>query len=275
MVTPAPGGFVAATCVYANLTLPQPLGFPAALTMALRHGRPESGAAESSAEDPAAPSPITLVRTSTPNPGIGYEASELRRDVRNHLLFTCAKDAREATAEDLYRAFSHAVRDRLVHRWLATQRTYVEGDVKQAYYLSSEFLTGRSLGLCLMNLGLHDTAERLADEHGMDLGAILEAEGDPGLGNGGLGRLAACFMDSLATLELPAAGYGIRYEFGIFEQGSRTGQQVERTTTGCSTAIRGSCRGRRMRSGCSCAAARRCGADDGRAAARRWVDAQT
>jgi starch phosphorylase len=180
------------------------------------------------AEAPAEPtSPVTLVRSSSPPAHPGFDAAELRRDVRNHLLFTCAKDVREATAEDLYRAFAHAVRDRLVQRWIATQSTYNDRDVKRAYYLSSEFLTGRSLGLCLLNLDLYDAAERLADEHGMDLGAILEAEGDPGLGNGGLGRLAACFMDSLATLELPAAGYGIRYEFGIFEQRIEDGQQVE------------------------------------------------
>jgi len=186
----------------------------------------DTGLAEVS--DEAAP--VTLVRApfvSSGTPGLGAVANELRRDVRDHLLYTCAKDAREATAGDLYRAFAHSVRDRLVHRWLATQATYLERDVKHAYYLSSEFLTGRSLGLCLLNLDLYGIAERLADEYGLDLGAVLEAEGDPGLGNGGLGRLAACFMDSLATLELPAAGYGIRYEFGIFEQRIENGEQGE------------------------------------------------
>jgi starch phosphorylase len=173
---------------------------------------------------------VTVIRTPyvpTGSPSLGAEANEFRRDVRDHIVYTCAKDAREASAVDLYRAFAHTVRDRLVHRWLATQRTYFEKDVKRAYYLSSEFLTGRSLGLCLLNLDLYGIAERLADEYGFDLGAILEAEGDPGLGNGGLGRLAACFMDSLATLELPAAGYGIRYEFGIFEQRIENGEQIE------------------------------------------------
>jgi starch phosphorylase len=182
------------------------------------------------ANDGALPAPVTLVRAPyvpSGSPSLGFEANEFRRDVRDHILYTCAKDVREATAIDLYRAFAHTVRDRLVHRWLATQSTYFERDVKRAYYLSSEFLTGRSLGLCLLNLNLYGIAERLADEYGLDLGAILEAEGDPGLGNGGLGRLAACFMDSLATLELPAAGYGIRYEFGIFEQRIENGQQVE------------------------------------------------
>jgi starch phosphorylase len=137
------------------------------------------------------------------------------------------KEREQAGAVDLYRAMAHTVRDRLVLRWLATQRTYVERDVKHVYYLSSEFLTGRSLGLCLVNLGLYGAAERLMKEWGHDLDEVLGAEGDPGLGNGGLGRLAACFMDSLATLELPAVGYGIRYEFGIFEQRIDHGQQVE------------------------------------------------
>jgi starch phosphorylase len=158
---------------------------------------------------------------------MGTEAAEFKRAVLEHVTYTCAKDLREASAEDLYRAFSHTVRDRLVHRWLATQATYLERDVKRAYYLSSEFLTGRSLGLCMVNLGIYGVAEALAGDCGFDLAAILDAEGDPGLGNGGLGRLAACFMDSLATLQLPAAGYGIRYDYGIFEQRIEDGRQVE------------------------------------------------
>jgi starch phosphorylase len=147
--------------------------------------------------------------------------------VVDHLVHTCAKEVRDASALDLYQALAHTVRDRLVHRWLATQRTYVEQDVKRVCYLSSEFLTGRSLGLCLMNMELYEAAEQLAAQRGFELGAILECEGDPGLGNGGLGRLAACFMDSLATLELPAVGYGIRYDFGMFEQKIDGGCQVE------------------------------------------------
>ena len=122
---------------------------------------------------------------------------------------------------------AHAVRDQLVQRWLDTQQTHTRRDVKRVFYLSSEFLTGRSLGLCLLNLGLYGVAERVAAERGLELDEVLESEGDPGLGNGGLGRLAACFMDSLATLDLPAVGYGIRYEYGIFEQHIEHGQQVE------------------------------------------------
>jgi len=156
------------------------------------------------------------------------EAAAFTRDVLDHVVHTCAKEVRDASPFDLYQGFALTVRDRLVHRWLATQRTYFERDVKSAYYLSSEFLTGRSLGLCLLNLGLYQAAQTLAAERGLDLGQILDSEGDPGLGNGGLGRLAACFMDSLATLELPAAGYGIRYDFGMFEQQFDDGRQIER-----------------------------------------------
>lgn len=158
----------------------------------------------------------------------GMDTPVLKRAVLDHLLYTCAKDVDEASALDFYTALAHAVRDRLVHRWLATERAYQEQDVKRAYYLSSEFLVGRSLGLCLLNLGLEDAARRLMAERGFELETILEQEGDPGLGNGGLGRLAACFMDSLATLGLPAMGYGIRYEYGIFEQQIENGAQVER-----------------------------------------------
>jgi starch phosphorylase len=174
----------------------------------------------------AAGEPPSLPTTPlAPRPGI--DPVEFRRSVRDHIVYTCGKDLRGVDAADLYRAFAHTVRDRLVHRWLATQATYLERDVKRAYYLSAEFLTGRSLGLCLLNMDAYGLAERLADEYGLNLGAVLDAEGDPGLGNGGLGRLAACFMDSLATLQLPAAGYGIRYEYGIFEQRIENGQQVE------------------------------------------------
>ncbi len=108
------------------------------------------------------------------------QGADFKKAVLEHLTHTCAKEIRDASAMDFYYAFAHTVRDRLVQRWLATQRTYLERDVKRAYYLSSEFLTGRSLGLCLMNLGLYETAETLAGERGFDLGAILEQEGDPG-----------------------------------------------------------------------------------------------
>ena len=173
-------------------------------------------------------SSLTPVRTlSTAGRRASLQAPDFQAAVIDHLVHTCAKQPRDASALDLYHAMSHTVRDRLVHRWLATQQTHFDRDVKRACYFSSEFLTGRSLGLCLMNMGLYEAGMRLAEERGFDLNDILECEGDPGLGNGGLGRLAACFMDSLATLELPAVGYGIRYDFGMFEQHIEGGQQIE------------------------------------------------
>jgi starch phosphorylase len=152
----------------------------------------------------------------------------LRRAVIEHLRYSCTKEIEDATPFDLYRALSHAVRDRLIHRWLATRQAYLaDGNVKMVCYLSSEFLIGRSLGLSLANLGLEDKAARIFRDRGFELSSVLECEHDPGLGNGGLGRLAACFMDSLATLDLPAMGYGIRYDYGIFKQQIKDGQQVE------------------------------------------------
>src|SRR5262249_44746606 len=106
------------------------------------------------------------------------QSVDFKKSVLEHLIHTCAKELRDASAMDLYYGFAHTVRDRLVHRWLATQRTHLERDVKRACYFSSEFLTGRSLGLCLMNLGLYEIAEGLSAERGFDLGAILEQEGD-------------------------------------------------------------------------------------------------
>jgi starch phosphorylase len=170
----------------------------------------------------AAPRPA-----SAPAGAARLEGGQFHKAVLDHVLYTCAKEPRDVHAHDLYRALAHTVRDRLVQRWLTTQSTYLEADAKRVYYLSSEFLTGRSLGLCLLNLGLYGEAERAVAERGFELNDVLESEGDPGLGNGGLGRLAACFMDSLATLELPAVGYGIRYEYGIFEQRIEGGQQIE------------------------------------------------
>ena len=157
----------------------------------------------------------------------GMHPETLQRAVLDHLYYTCSKDERSATPLDVYAAMSHAVRDRLVHRWIRTQRAYYKQDVKRAYYLSAEFLMGRFLGDNLRKLGLWDVAAEGLARYGMKLEQILDEEHDPGLGNGGLGRLAACFLDSLATLELPGYGYGIRYEFGIFEQRIVDGWQHE------------------------------------------------
>jgi starch phosphorylase len=176
------------------------------------------------------PSPISENLSLPPAPGArtGMSTEALRRAVIEHLRYSCTKEISDATPFDLYRALSHAVRDRLIHRWLATRQAYLaDGNVKMVCYLSSEFLIGRSLGLSLANLGLEDKAARIFRDRGFELASVLECENDPGLGNGGLGRLAACFMDSMATLDLPAMGYGIRYDYGIFKQQIKDGQQVE------------------------------------------------
>jgi glycogen phosphorylase len=157
----------------------------------------------------------------------GMHPQTLERAVLDHLMFSCSKDLRSATLLDVYLAVAHATRDRLVQRWIRTQRSYYRQDVKRAYYLSAEFLLGRFLGDNLRKLGLWEVAERGLSSWNLKLEEVLEQEVDPGLGNGGLGRLAACFLDSMATLELPGYGYGIRYEFGIFEQRISDGWQVE------------------------------------------------
>jgi starch phosphorylase len=158
---------------------------------------------------------------------IWMDGESLTRGMVDHLRFSRVKTLDYAHSIDIYHALSLAVRDRLVHRWIQTARTYTARDVKRVYYLSAEYLLGRQLEANLLNLGLYDATKASLAELGFDLEDVLEEEEDPGLGNGGLGRLAACFMDSLATLKLPAMGYGIRYEFGIFRQELRDGWQVE------------------------------------------------
>lgn len=157
----------------------------------------------------------------------GMSPETLKRAVLDHLNYTQSKDLHSATLLDVNFATAHAVRDRLVKRWMKTQRTYHEKDPKRVYYLSAEFLLGRFLAGNLINLGLYEMAQRGLGQYGIQLSDVLEEEPDPGLGNGGLGRLAACFLDSMATLELPGYGYGIRYEFGIFRQEVVDGWQIE------------------------------------------------
>lgn len=151
----------------------------------------------------------------------------LKQAFAKNLYCIQGKDERFATPHDYYMAIAHSVRDRLLQRRIQTIKTYVQQNAKSVYYLSAEFLMGRQLINGLINLGLYDSVQQAMGEYGLDLNDLLEWEEEPGLGNGGLGRLAACFMDSLTTLNLPAVGYGIRYEFGIFTQGVRNGYQVE------------------------------------------------
>lgn len=151
----------------------------------------------------------------------------LKRAIADHVTYTLARDRSSATPRDVYVSTAWSVRDQLAERWAATQAGYRRDDVKRVYYLSLEFLMGRALGNALLNLGLEGpTAEALADL-GYRLEELEEREPDAGLGNGGLGRLAACYLDSMATLEIPGYGYGIRYEHGIFRQRLVDGGQVE------------------------------------------------
>ncbi len=145
----------------------------------------------------------------------------------SHLKYSLAKDRYSATDHDRFLALAYAVRDRLMERWIATQQTYHSENVKRVYYLSLEFLIGRSLLNNLVNLGVDEVCRQEVERLGVDWDRLLDLEVDAGLGNGGLGRLAACFLDSLATLAYPAIGYGLRYEYGIFRQVIRDGAQGE------------------------------------------------
>lgn len=153
--------------------------------------------------------------------------TDLQRSFLRHLQYTLVKDKYSATPADLYLALAFAVRDMLVERWLDTQQSYYINDAKRVYYISMEFLMGRTLGNSLINLDVMDEWENALKEMGINVKDLQESEWDAGLGNGGLGRLAACFMDSMATMSLPAYGYGIRYEYGMFYQKIVDGNQIE------------------------------------------------
>jgi len=163
-----------------------------------------------------------------PNARSADDVDALKRSFADHLQYSQAKDEHSATPLDRYFAVAYSVRDRMMRRWIQTQQAYYKRDAKRVYYLSLEFLMGRALENNLLNLGLYDGMRGALGDLGLELPDLLAQEPDAGLGNGGLGRLAACFLDSLATLSYPAYGYGIRYEFGIFDQEIRNGYQVER-----------------------------------------------
>ncbi|MGF6814818.1 starch phosphorylase [Paraburkholderia atlantica] len=159
----------------------------------------------------------------------GLSAAALRRGVLDNLLCLLGRYPAIASPHDWYMALAYSVRDRMLARWAASVQTYAVNDARVACYLSAEFLIGPQLGNNLANLDIEANAREALASLGVDLDTLLEIEEEPGLGNGGLGRLAACYLDSLATLEIPAIGYGIRYEFGIFDQLIRDGWQVETT----------------------------------------------
>lgn len=158
----------------------------------------------------------------------GVSRETLQRAYLDHLEYSLGKRFTDATARDRFHAVALLVRDRVVQRWTQTLATYRAVDARRVYYLSAEFLLGRTLRSNLENLGIDGVVKETLAELGLDLADIEEQEPDAGLGNGGLGRLAACFLDSLATIGIPAMGYGIRYEYGIFEQAIRNGAQVEK-----------------------------------------------
>jgi len=168
-----------------------------------------------------------IVRSPAGGGGTESPSRELRSDFEHHLRRTLAKDRYTATNQDRYHAIALAVRDRLVDRWIATQQEHHRRNVKRIYYLSLEFLIGRLLGNNVINLQLEDACRQALSDVGLNWDDLRDQEVDAGLGNGGLGRLAACFLDSMATLNLPAVGYGLRYDFGIFNQRIVNGYQVE------------------------------------------------
>ena len=145
-----------------------------------------------------------------------------------HLLFDNIVDASQVSLRERFEAVARSVRDILSQRWIRTEQTYDRENPKRVYYLSIEFLLGRSLANNIENLLLDPIAKQLIKEKNLDWLGLLEQEPDPGLGNGGLGRLAACFLDSMATMQLPAMGYGLRYEYGMFKQSIKDGWQQER-----------------------------------------------
>lgn len=151
--------------------------------------------------------------------------------IRGRLIHSLGKDPRIATERDWLHAVALAVRERMLERWIFTRRGYQDASAKRVYYLSMEFLIGRGLINAMLNLGIYDATREALAEFGMDLGEIAELEADAALGNGGLGRLAACILDSLATQCLPGFGYGIRYEYGMFAQEIRDGIQIEHPDT--------------------------------------------
>ncbi|MDX1253065.1 MAG: glycogen/starch/alpha-glucan phosphorylase [Gammaproteobacteria bacterium] len=158
---------------------------------------------------------------------MGLDAESIKYSLANRLEYSAGKDLYTATDRDWLNVTSYVVRDRLMERWMETMRSYYKEDAKRIYYLSLEFLIGRTLGNSLLNMGVHDACHQALRDIGLNLEEIRELEPDAALGNGGLGRLAACFLDSMATMSLPAYGYGIRYEYGMFTQRIENGRQVE------------------------------------------------
>lgn len=161
-------------------------------------------------------------------PALALNAKALSTDFRRYYINRLGRDKNCCSPHYAYEALSMAVSDRLIERWKKTYNAYREQDCKKAYYLSMEFLMGRALSNAMLNLGITDAVSQAMYDLGLDMEELIDSEPDAGLGNGGLGRLAACFIDSCATLQLPVVGYGLRYEYGMFSQSIANGEQVEK-----------------------------------------------
>lgn len=171
--------------------------------------------------------PKKPTRVAKPKVNSELKLAPIKQALQQHLVFSTFKTSNAATPRDWYEAASYSVRDHVVERWVKTAESYYRDDPKRVYYLSLEFLIGRMLSNSALNLGINDELKEGLSALGRDLENTVEMENDAALGNGGLGRLAACFLDSMATMDIPAAGYGIRYEYGMFRQSIENGQQVE------------------------------------------------
>ncbi|RQV93013.1 MAG: glycogen/starch/alpha-glucan phosphorylase [Calditrichaeota bacterium] len=173
------------------------------------------------------PNKLLGILSPTTNELLSNDVETLQKNFVNHLEFSQAKDKFSATKYDYFECLVYTLRDRLFERWIETQQAYYRKDVKRVYYISMEYMMGRLLCNAILNLGIKNTISQALWELGLDLEELHNLEYDAGLGNGGLGRLAACFLDSMATLQYPAYGYGIRYEYGIFSQKIQDGFQIE------------------------------------------------
>jgi starch phosphorylase len=171
------------------------------------------------------------IREAIPGAPLASERAAIKSSIVHHLAHTRMRDQYRASALDVLHAVSRAVRDRVADHWLESTRTQWDAGAKRVYYLSMEYLPGRLLRDAATNLGIEEPLREALGELGIDLAEVLECEADPGLGNGGLGRLASCFLDSMATLGIAGTGYGIRYDYGMFRQAIAAGMQVEEPDT--------------------------------------------
>lgn len=167
------------------------------------------------------------VKKAAAGKGLSAQAAAFKKSIENHLVFSSFKTEPVATTRDWYASTAHTVRDEVIKRWIATVEKYIEKNPKRVYYLSLEFLIGRMLSNAALNTGVNDDLKAGLGEIGHKMEDVVEMEHDAALGNGGLGRLAACFLDSMASMDIPGMGYGIRYEYGMFRQAIINGQQVE------------------------------------------------